>query len=140
MPRFSRRAFLLLAVLASVVLGSTVVAAVEKTATILVSVSYESDLRLAIRVIEEASSRLPELLPGKTIEAPKVMGIETIDDSCLRIRIETKVLPGCHYDVKRTLHLLLVESFNAHKLEIPYPKSVEVPFSMATGPEEKEAA
>ena len=24
------------------------------------------------------------------------------------------------------LHLLLVESFNAHKLEIPYPKAVEI--------------
>lgn len=101
-------------------------------AVVEMSVAYESDLRLALQVIHEAGARLPELLPGKAIEAPKVMGIETIDDSCLRVRIETKVAPGCHYEVKRELHLLLVESFNAHHLEIPYPKAVEL-----SGPEPK---
>jgi len=112
-------------------------------AVVEMSVAYESDLRQALRVINEASARLPEVLPGKAIDTPKVMGIETIDESCLRIRIETKVAPGCHYDVKRALHLLLVESFNANKLEIPYPKSVELspPEPMPlSAPGEKEAA
>jgi small-conductance mechanosensitive channel len=93
-------------------------------AVVEMSVAYEADLRKALRVINEASAQIPALLPGKALEAPKVMGIETIDDSCLRVRIETKVSPGCHYDVKRMLHLLLVESFHANKLEIPYPKAV----------------
>jgi moderate conductance mechanosensitive channel len=95
-------------------------------AVVEMSVAYESDLKQALRVINEAGSRLPELLPDKAIETPRVMGIEAIDDSCLRVRIETKVAPGCHYEVKRLLHLLLVESFNANNLEIPYPKSVEL--------------
>ena len=101
-------------------------------AVVEMSVAYESDLRQAMRVIDEASAQLPTLLPGKAIEVPKVMGIETIDESCLRVRIEVKVSPGCHYEVKRMLHLLLVESFNAHKLEIPYPKSVELSPEEAT--------
>ncbi|PTL76719.1 mechanosensitive ion channel family protein [Vitiosangium sp. GDMCC 1.1324] len=110
-------------------------------AVVEMSVAYESDLRKALRVIEEAGARLPELLPGKAIETPKVMGIETIDDSCLRVRIETKVAPGCHYEVKRALHLMLVESFNAHQLEIPYPKAVEISGDPAPEPAgEKEAA
>ncbi|WPB75610.1 mechanosensitive ion channel family protein [Archangium violaceum] len=95
-------------------------------AVVEMSVAYESNLKLALQVITEASGRVPGLLPGKVIEAPMVMGIETIDESCLRIRIETKVSPGCHYEVKRVLHMLLVESFTAHNLEIPYPKSVEL--------------
>ncbi len=110
-------------------------------AVVEMSVAYESDLRKALRVINEASAQLPTLLPGKAIEPPKVMGIETIDESCLRVRIETKVSPGCHYEVKRMLHLLLVESFNAHKLEIPYPKSVELsPEEASPALVEKEAA
>lgn len=95
-------------------------------AVVEMSVAYESDLKQALRVIQEAGQRLPELLPGKAIEPPKVMGIEDIDESCLRVRIETKVMPGCHYEVKRLLHMLLVESFNANNLEIPYPKAVEI--------------
>lgn len=47
----------------------------------------------------------------KTLEPPRVMGLEPIDESCLRIRIEAKVAPGMHFDVKRMLHLLLVEGF-----------------------------
>lgn len=94
-------------------------------AVVEMSVAYESNLKQALQVISEASARLPELLPGRAIETPKVMGIETLDESCLRVRIETKVSPGCHYEVKRLLHLLLVESFNANNLEIPYPKSIE---------------
>jgi small conductance mechanosensitive channel len=43
--------------------------------------------------------------------------------------------------VKRVLHLLLVESFNANNLEIPYPKAVELPGPSPLDPHaEKEAA
>jgi moderate conductance mechanosensitive channel len=90
------------------------------------SVAYEDDLRKAMQVIADVSSKLPELMPGKVIETPKVMGLESMDDSCLRVRIETKVAPGCHFDAKRALNLLLVEGFNANNLEIPYPKAVEI--------------
>jgi small conductance mechanosensitive channel len=95
-------------------------------AVVEMSVAYEDDLKKAIQVITEVSAKLPELMPGKVIGSPKVMGLESMDDSCLKVRIETKVAPGCHFDAKRALNLLLVEGFNANKLEIPYPKSVEI--------------
>ena len=95
-------------------------------AVVEMSVAYEDDLGKAMKVIAEVTARLPELLPGKVIEVPKVMGLESMDDSCLRVRIETKVAPGCHFDAKRALNLLLVEGFRANNLEIPYPKSVEI--------------
>jgi small conductance mechanosensitive channel len=91
-------------------------------------VSYEDDLVKALRVIAEVSARLPALMPGQVIDAPQVKGIETIGASSLSVRVETKVAPGSHYDVKRTLNRMLVDSFNANHLEIPYPKSVKVPF------------
>jgi small-conductance mechanosensitive channel len=98
-------------------------------AVVEMAVAFETDLKKALQVIADASGRLPQLLPEKTIEPPKVMGIERIDDSCLRIRIETKVTPGMHFEAKRTLHMLLVESFRANNLEIPYPKAIGIDVS-----------
>jgi hypothetical protein len=50
-------------------------------------------------------------------------------ESCLRVRIETKVAPGTHFEVKRMLHRLLVEGFRENNLEIPYPKSIGIELS-----------
>ena len=92
-------------------------------------VSYEDDLGKALRVIGEVCAHLPETMPGQVIEAPQVRGIETIGAHSLSVRVETKVAPGAHYDVKRTLNRMLIDAFIAHRLEIPYPKSVGIPFS-----------
>jgi small-conductance mechanosensitive channel len=93
-----------------------------------VSVAYEDDLAKALRVIGEVSARLPAMMPGQVVDVPQVKGIETIGQTSLVIRIETKVGPGAHYDVKRTLNRMLIDSFHTNHLEIPYPKSVGVPF------------
>ena len=66
------------------------------------------------------TAQLPALLPpGVVLEPPQVRGIETIGDSAIIVRIETKVGPGAHYDVKRTVNRLLIDGFNANGLEIP---------------------
>jgi small-conductance mechanosensitive channel len=98
-------------------------------------VSYEDDLAKALRVIGEISARLPAVMPGHVVDVPQVKGIETMGATSLGVRIETRVAPGSHYDVKRTLHRMLVDGFNANHLEIPYPKAVKVPFDLkaATG-------
>jgi len=88
-------------------------------------VAYEDDLVKALRVIEEVCAKLPETMPGQVLEKPQVKGIESIGESAIIVRIETKVGPGAHFDVKRALHRLLVDGFNANGLEIPYPKSVQ---------------
>ncbi len=93
------------------------------------NVSYEDDLGKALRVIGEVCARLPEMMPGQVIEPPQVRGIETIGVASLSVRVETKVAPGAHYDVKRALHRMLIDAFVANRLEIPYPKSIGVPFA-----------
>jgi moderate conductance mechanosensitive channel len=103
-------------------------------------VAYEDDLVKALRVIGEISARLPAMLPGQVIDVPQVKGIETIGASSLSVRIETKVAPGSHYDVKRTLNRMLVDGFNANKLEIPYPKSVKIEFEPSTDVDDAEVA
>ena len=93
------------------------------------AVSYEDDLRKALRVISEVCAQLPAAVGGQVVEVPQVKGIETIGATNLMIRIETKVAPGAHYDVKRTLNRMLVDAFAANHLEIPYPKAIGVPFA-----------
>lgn len=88
-------------------------------------VAYKDDLAKALGVIGEVIARLPALMPGQVLDAPEVKGIETIGESNLSVRIEAKVAPGSHYDVKRTLNRLLVDGFNANHL-IPHPKAVEI--------------
>jgi small-conductance mechanosensitive channel len=97
-------------------------------------VAYEDDLVKALRVINEISARLPAIMPGQVIDVPQVKGIETIGASSMIVRVEAKVAPGSHYDVKRTLNRLLVDGFQANQLEIPYPKAVQL------GPDAKPAA
>jgi moderate conductance mechanosensitive channel len=89
-------------------------------------IAYEADLKKVFAVLEEVCAQVPQLVPGKAIETPRVMGIEGMDESWMRVRIETRVAPGTHYDVKRVLHRLLFEAFQAHNVEIPYPKAIEL--------------
>jgi small conductance mechanosensitive channel len=103
-------------------------------AVVEMGVSYEDDLVKALRVIEEVTGKLPTIAPGQVLDKPQVKGIETIGDNSLLVRIETRVAPGAHFDVKRTLHRLLVDGFNANGLEIPYPKSVQ--FGIEVPPKE----
>jgi small-conductance mechanosensitive channel len=99
------------------------------TLTVLeMGVSYEDDLAKALRVIGEVCAQLPAMMPGQVLEVPQVKGIETIGDTSIVVRIEARVGPGNHYDVKRTLNRLLIDGFNANQLEIPYPKVVHMAF------------
>jgi small-conductance mechanosensitive channel len=103
-------------------------------AVVEMNIAYESDIDKCMEVITATAARLPEVLPGMAIDAPKVMGIEGMDESWLRVRIETRVAPGRHFEVKRALNRMLVDSFRAHNLEMPYPKSVQYSAEMEPPP------
>ncbi|NVI99677.1 mechanosensitive ion channel family protein [Myxococcus sp. AM009] len=89
------------------------------------AVAYECDLKKVMNVIGQVCEQVPMLSQGKVTEMPKLLGIESMDESWMTLRIEAKVRPGTHFDVKRLLNRLLFEAFTANGLEIPYPKSVE---------------
>ncbi len=89
------------------------------------AVAYECDLKKVMAVIGQVCEQVPLLAQGKVSEMPKLLGIESMDESWMTVRIEAKVQPGTHFDVKRLLNRLLFEAFVANGLEIPYPKGVE---------------
>ncbi|PRP96040.1 mechanosensitive ion channel family protein [Enhygromyxa salina] len=95
-------------------------------AVVEVSVAYEADLNKVLRVLDEVCAQVQADVPERVVDAPQVMGIESLDESWMRVRIEAKVHPGNHFDVKRLLNRMLFDAFLAHDLEIPYPKSIEL--------------
>jgi small-conductance mechanosensitive channel len=106
------------------------------------AVAYECDLKKVMDVIGQVCEQVPMLAQGKVSEIPKLLGIESMDESWMTVRIEARVQPGTHFDVKRLLNRLLFEAFNANGLEIPYPKSVEyegtlLPATLAAPPQEE---
>ncbi len=103
-------------------------------AVVEMSVAYEADLPEVLRVMTDVGKALYERFPEQALGPAKVMGLEAMDDSCLRIRTETRVRPGCHYDIKRELNRMLFDAFVAHGLEIPYPKGIEFEGGPATPP------
>ncbi len=94
-------------------------------AVIEMGVAFEADLAKVFEVMTQAGQSLHEQRPNEVLEPSQVMGVAAIDESCLRVRIETKVRPGRHFEVKNALNRLLLEAFVAHGIEIPYPKGVE---------------
>src|SRR5215510_4429251 len=72
-------------------------------AVVEMGIAYEDNLVKALRVIDELIAKLPEMMPGQVLEKPQVKGIESIGASAIIVRIETKVGPSAHFDVKRTL-------------------------------------
>ncbi len=100
------------------------------------TVTYENDLATALRVIADVAARLPATMQDKVIEAPQVKGIETIGAAGIVVRIETRVAPGAHYDVKRTLNRMLIDGFNARQLKLAPPNPAEPkPAAVPVGPE-----
>jgi moderate conductance mechanosensitive channel len=81
-------------------------------------IAYKDDLVKALQVIGEVCTRLPEMMSGQVLDVPQVKGIEAIGDTSVVVRIEARVAPGSHYDVKRTLNRLLIDGFHTHKLTI----------------------
>ncbi|MCX4246644.1 mechanosensitive ion channel family protein [Paraliomyxa miuraensis] len=94
-------------------------------AVVEMGVAFEADLAKVFEVMAKAGKALHEQHPNQVLEPSEVMGVAAIDESCLRVRIETRVRPGCHFEIKNALNRLLLEAFVAHGIEIPYPKGIE---------------
>jgi len=94
-------------------------------AVIEMSVAFEADLTKVFDVMTKAGKTLHEQHSRDVLEPSQVMGVAAIDESCLRVRIETRVRPGCHFEIKNALNHILLEAFVANRIEVPYPKGVE---------------
>lgn len=88
-----------------------------------ISVSYNDDLRKAIRVINKVGKDLaedPEWGP-KIIKAPEVLRVDSFDDSGIAIKILGETKPMEQWAIMGELRLRLKETFDKEGIEIPWP-------------------
>ncbi len=85
-------------------------------------VAYDADLRQASAVLEEVLTSYASDHPDVVLEAPEVLGVESLGENAVQLRAWMKVLPGKQWPVGRELRALTKEAFDAANIEIPFPQ------------------
>ncbi len=88
-----------------------------------VGVAYEEDIDKVIAILEDICKAFAAE-NEKVVEGPKVLGVQDLGDYAVSIRILARVIPMEQWDVERRLKHRIKKEFDAHDIEIPYPKRV----------------
>lgn len=89
-----------------------------------VEIAYEEDISRAISVIDRVCHELAGEKAGVVLEEPRVLGVEELGASGVRVRIFGKVKPMEQWAFARELRKRLKEALDEAGIEIPYPRRV----------------
>jgi small conductance mechanosensitive channel len=89
-----------------------------------VGVSYQSDVRKVLEILEECAADTAAAMPGVIVEEAKVQGILAFRDSDVLMRVTAKTLPGEQWAVERAMRIIIKEKFDASGIEIPFQQVV----------------
>lgn len=86
-------------------------------------VAYDSDLKL---LNEKLNEFLPTLLLKyeDLVANPEFLGVISLDDSCITMRIIAKTKNFKHFGIERNLRKEIVQYLNEINVEIPFPQVV----------------
>jgi moderate conductance mechanosensitive channel len=89
-----------------------------------IGVTYEDDIELAMRTLEEIGAGLieDEDVGPMLLESPVVLGIEALEDWQVRLRIMVKTLPNQHFPVQRTLRRRIQRVFAEKGISLATPR------------------
>ena len=90
-----------------------------------VEVAYDTDLRLAMGVIQQVANEFwedPEWGGDELAECPDVWGVQYLGASGIALRVAVKTEPSMQWSVERELRLRLKEAFDEAGIEIPFPQ------------------
>ncbi len=87
-----------------------------------VGVAYDTDLRHAMRVLEETALQLQQDWPERIIEVPQLLGVDSYNPSDITLRILVRTLPGDQWTVGRELRLRVKEAFDSAGIVIAFPQ------------------
>ena len=91
-----------------------------------IGVDYNTNLALVNEVIERVGHRL-KAENDNVLEPTQVQGVEEFGEIRLSIHPKTKVKPGKHLQVQRTLRKMLKETFDREGIYIPVGESADKP-------------
>lgn len=89
-----------------------------------VGVSYGSDARRALEVLNEIGEKFAAENPEIITEKPFAQGLMSLDDSGIGLRLVASVRIPHQWEAERELRLRVKEAFEREKIEIPFPHRV----------------
>lgn len=92
-------------------------------AVALIDISYDEDIDKVTKLLDDKLPSLKENYP-QIIEGPVVVGVETLADSSITIKVTAKTNPEDHYSVQRGMYKYIKELFDENNVDMPYPQIV----------------
>ncbi len=90
-----------------------------------VSISYDSDINKAAEVMKRVGRELMKD-DEDVVEQPEVLGVVSLGDSCIRIRMMATVRPATQWAVERELRKRIKDAFQREGIKTPYPRTVVI--------------
>lgn len=102
-----------------------------------VGVAYREDVDRVIRVLIAIGNEfhMDPVWGELLLDPPEVLGVQSLGDSAVIVRIQAKTLPLKQWDVGRELRRRIKNRFDAENIEIPFPH-VKVYWGEKQGPSE----
>jgi len=97
---------------------------VSSIAVSIVSIAYGADLIKAEKVVNDMCARLPEQYPNLYPVPPRYLGVETLNESSVDLKVVADVEESNIYAARRTLNRELKLALDAGGIEIPFPQVV----------------
>jgi small conductance mechanosensitive channel len=88
-----------------------------------VSISFETDIPEAERVIQELLTEIKDKYEN-IVTPPELLGIQTLGASEIILRVVCEVEPMRHFHIARMLRKDIKMRLDEHGIEIPYPRMV----------------
>jgi len=94
------------------------------TALIDIDVAYDADLTTVRDVMQQTAEEVCERasLSELILDAPHVLGVETLGADGITVRMAVTTAPGAQWDVQRQLREALKSAFDAAGIDIPFPQ------------------
>ena len=93
-------------------------------AVVKVGITYESDYRKALRIMQDLANEMAEKEGTSIIETPVVQGITEFAENSINMRAMLKTSPGMQWSVGREYRMRLKERFDRDSIEFAYPQVV----------------
>ncbi|QQR69068.1 MAG: mechanosensitive ion channel family protein [Alphaproteobacteria bacterium] len=93
-----------------------------------VGVSYDTDLRSALAVMEDVANgmRNDPIFADMILEPLEIMGVDKLNDYSIQLQSRMKTRPGKQWQVRRQFNLLLRERFSRDGIELPFPTRINI--------------
>jgi moderate conductance mechanosensitive channel len=89
-----------------------------------IDVAYDTDIARARELLRAAAAEVCEReeFAGHVLEAPTVLGVETLGADGITLRLTVKVEPGTQWNLQRAMREHIKTVFDRESVEIPFPQ------------------